>query len=118
MKMMKIIFSYCLFVLSITSNSVFAETWSLSADLWASPRTAQSVSKMESVKHAVQSWQNDTQSKISILYPGGEEGVLWSNELKGWMISLGVPEQSMQVRSGSGVVDQIEISIIGNQENI
>ncbi len=102
-------------LLLLNSSPVLSETYYLSADIWASPRSALSVSQMPAINSAVLKWQKSTDSTLEILYPGGENGELWASELKDWLISLGIPEQSTRLNSGSAFADKIQISIQKNE---
>jgi len=85
---------------------------SLSAELWARPRSGASVAAMPAVRESVQALLSaPTGSKLVIRYPGGEEGSLWAEELHVWLISLGVDAQLMDLRPGSSEPDQIELFI-------
>ncbi len=100
-----------LLILLASSVSSYAQVWALSADLWASPRTAERVSKMNSVRTMVQTWQKQPQRILDIYYPGGEEGIIWANELKDWLIALGIPAEKIQTHPGNDSEDQLTMSI-------
>jgi len=85
---------------------------SLSAELWARPRSGDSVAAMPAVRESVQALLSaPADSRLVIRYPGGEEGSLWAEELHVWLISLGVDAELMDLRPGSSEPDQIELFI-------
>jgi len=84
----------------------------LSADLWARPRSGTSVASMPAVRESVKKLLSaPSGSKLVIRYPGGEEGSLWAEELHVWLISLGIDASLMDLRPGSSEPDQIELFI-------
>ena len=84
----------------------------LSAELWARPRSGSSVAAMPAVRESVQALLSaSTDATLVIRYPGGEEGSLWAEELHVWLIALGVDAELMDVRPGSSEPDQIELFI-------
>ena len=84
----------------------------LSAELWARPRSGASVAAMPAVKESVQQLLSAPKgASLVIRYPGGEEGSLWAEELHVWLISLGVDSSLMDLRPGSSEPDQIELYI-------
>jgi len=88
------------------------ELRTLSAELWARPRSGASVAAMAAVRESVQDLLSaPAGSTLVIRYPGGEEGSLWAEELHVWLISLGVDAELMDLRPGSSEPDQIELYI-------
>jgi len=84
----------------------------LSAEVWARPRSGESVAAMPAVKAAVQELlAAPAGDKLVIRYPGGEEGSLWAEELHVWLISLGIDAELMMLIPGSAEPDQIELYI-------
>ena len=84
----------------------------LSAELWARPRSGARVVAMPAVREAVRALLvAPTGSRLVIRYPGGEEGSLWAEELRVWLVSLGVETPLMDLRPGSSEADQIELLV-------
>ena len=100
-----------LLILFMANVSAYAQSWALSADLWASPRSAERVSKMPVIRTMVQAWQKQPQQTLDIFYPGGEEGIIWANELKDWLIALGIPGAKIRIHPGNDSEDQLGMSI-------
>lgn len=82
-----------------------AETWELS-------RHGEKLIKNAELSALVQAWSKHANAQLEIRYPGGEEGVLWSEELKSWLVSLGVPSSAIQSLPGSEAADIINIHLI------
>ncbi|VAX09451.1 hypothetical protein MNBD_GAMMA25-2074 [hydrothermal vent metagenome] len=51
-------------------------------------------------------------SRLQIHYPGGDEGMLWLNELQSWLVALGVSSERMELIPGSSRQTVIEIDIV------
>ena len=47
-----------------------------------------------------------------IHYPGGDEGMLWLNELQSWLVALGVSSEQMELIPGSSKQTVIEIEVV------
>ena len=88
-----------------------AAQFEVDADTWARPRTAVAVMKMGPVGEAVRAWMNDPAQMLEIRYPGGESGMLWAEELRDWLVSLGVPLEQIQTLSGSAVADRLQVQL-------
>ena len=103
-------------LLSISGLALAADdqgkTHLLTSEQWNIPRQASSVLSMPALQSAMQVYQANEGSQLSIKYPGGDEGTLWAYELRGWLISLGVGSDHIELIPGSTKTDQLEISII------
>ena len=96
---------------------VAADTWSVTAEEWARPRTADSLLEMQAVAHAVQGLDADALSILLIRYPGGEEGALWASELRDWLISLGIPSTRIEVYPGQSNKTTITLGLRNRKES-
>lgn len=84
----------------------------LKAETWELSRHGDKLIKNAELSALVQSWSVQADARLEIRYPGGEEGELWSEELKSWLVSLGVPSASIQSLPGSEAADIINIHLI------
>lgn len=100
----------------------------ITADQWARPRSGDSLVQMPALKRTVRDYlgqvgdQNDGRSgsrntqggqRILIRHPRGEEGVLWAEELRAWLIALGIPSNDIAMSPASTRVDTIELAVTG-----
>ena len=99
--------------LLLTINS-FAQPNSvvLTHGAWEIPRHGEVMLKMGELSSIVLQWQSSPDRSIELRYPGGEEGELWVEELKDWLVSLGVPSGKILISPGSDGKDVINISLI------
>lgn len=87
------------------------QKWILSADEWARPRDGKSLTSMAALKQSVQAWGEESNLKLVIHYPGGEEGILWAKELQDWLIALGIPSPHIQTIPGHSRKDAVTIEL-------
>jgi hypothetical protein len=87
------------------------ETWTLGADTWAQPRDGRAVASMAPLPEAVNAWSRNTERRLLIHYPGGEDGQLWAYELRSWLVALGVPLDRLELVAGSQQTDLIELEL-------
>ncbi len=85
--------------------------WLLDADLWARPRDGAGVVRMAPLVEALEAWMAHPRQRLMVRYPGGEEGLLWANELKSWLVALGLPSQRLELVAGSRRPDRIELEL-------
>jgi hypothetical protein len=104
----------------------------ITADAWARPRSAESLVQMPALKRTVRDYlrqgggqegrqgsgrngsdNNRRGQRILIRHPRGEEGVLWAEELRSWLIALGIPSTDIAVSPESTRIDAIELAVTG-----
>ena len=92
--------------------AVLAESSRLiSAEEWARPRDAEAVIAMPAVADAVRSYLASANRRIVILHPKGEEGVVWAEELRAWLVSLGIASEDLRIAPQSTHPDAVEIAV-------
>jgi len=94
-----------------------AASWTLSAEEWARPRSAQSLVQMKPLIATMQAFNSQSSSQLVIRYPGGEEGALWASELRDWLVSLGVPSARIEVRPGQSTYESISLILKNPKES-
>jgi len=91
----------------------------ITAEDWARPRSGESLVRMPALKRTVRDYlnqkgsQNDQRGqRIFIRHPRGEEGVLWAEELRGWLVALGIPSTDIALNPESSRIDAIELAVM------
>jgi hypothetical protein len=84
----------------------------LDAVLWARPRSGQSVAVLPPVRAAVHDLLNQPGSQLAIRYPGGEEGGLWAEEVRDWLVALGLEPRLLLMQPGLARDDRIELQVV------
>lgn len=106
-----IIFAICIF----TSVSVFAdEIKLLHANEWSIPKQASTILAMPAINSSMLKLQKNMSSTLKLKYPGGDEGTLWANELRSWLIALGLSSKRIELVPGSAISTTIELEVISN----
>lgn len=88
------------------------ESVQLRAETWELSRHGEKLIKNAELSTLVQAWSAQAGAQLEIRYPGGEEGELWSEELKSWLVSLGIPSTAIQSLPGSEAADIINLHLI------
>lgn len=101
-----------LLLLGAAGVSAQQDHWSLGADVWARPRDGRSVAAMAPLPEVVAAWSKQAGQRLLLRYPGGEEGLLWAHELRGWLVALGIPLADQELVAGSPKADRIEIELM------
>lgn len=102
-------------VLAFVSPSM-AETPTLSAvtaEEWARPRRGETVAGMPALQQAVRQLQQRPSARLVLFYAGGDDGNLWAEEIRAWLVALGVPGARIELRSGLDGPDRVELIVEG-----
>ncbi|WP_148051426.1 hypothetical protein [Inmirania thermothiophila] len=83
----------------------------LDAAAWARPRDGAYVRTLAPVAETVRAYLQAPHARIVIRYPSGEEGILWAEELRAWLVALGVPSAQVETLPGSGRDDALALSV-------
>ena len=89
-----------------------ATQWKLYAEQWELTRSGESIMSLPVLKEVTAAWLQEQHKIIEIQYPGGEEGEFWVQELKDWLVSLGIPSGQMLSVPGSGADDVINFTLV------
>ncbi|MGM0593306.1 MAG: hypothetical protein ACQETD_02120 [Pseudomonadota bacterium] len=101
-----------LVLLLLTGSQTMAESWSISASEWARPRHGDWLVRQPALVATVEQLQAQPTAFVQLRYPGGDEGVLWAEELHSWLVALGVGSDRIDVVPGSGAADRIELRVV------
>ena len=84
--------------------------YTVSAEEWARPRQGDLLVTYPGLNEAIQDWNKHGVGRIRIHHPSGEEGLLWADELRDWLVALGVP--SNQIEAVPGPYDAANIDLV------
>lgn len=111
-KISTVMFRIFAFLLMLSSAfQAFGETWEITASEWARPRHGDWLVHQPALAAAIEQFQHTSTSRLEIRYPGGDEGVLWAEELQAWMVALGVASDRIERVPGSGAADRVQIRV-------
>jgi len=103
----------------LLANSILAEEVELlHADEWLLPKQAVTILEMPAIFNSMQTLQKDMNSSLLLKYPGGDEGTLWVNELRSWLIALGLSSKRIELVQGSVNPAIIEFEVLTKEINV
>ena len=103
-----------LFLLFFVTNLFAAEIEFLNLNDWAVPKQSSTVLAMPAILNSMKKIQNNPNSILKIKYPGGDEGTLWANELRSWLVTLGLSSKRIDLVPGSSIPTAIELEVLSN----
>ena len=90
----------------------------LTAEQWAVPRSVETVIAMPALSRAMQEFQATPGGRLVIRYPGGDEGSLWVEELRSWLVSLGLSSSQLELIPGSTNHEVISLEVVAAPDAI
>ena len=107
-------FTAGLITLFFTTNIFAADVELLRANEWSVPKKTATLLAMPAIHKSMEKLQINVNSFLKIKYPGGDEGTLWVNELRSWLIALGLSSNRIELVPGSAISTTIELEVISN----
>ncbi len=101
-----------LLLLLLPISALSAESWDISASEWARPRHGDWLVRQSALVAAIEQLQQDSEAHLQIHYPGGDEGVLWADELQAWLVALGLSSERIERVPGSGAADRVQLRVV------
>lgn len=86
----------------LTSSAMvaLADGIEISTEQWARPRSGEHIVALTSLQKMVRHLDERAAAVVIIRYAGGDEGLLWAEELRGWFVALGIPGDRLRLRAG------------------
>lgn len=77
-----------------------AEVYEISVEQWARPRSGSRVVAFEPLQNLVRHLGKQETAIVVIRYAGGDEGLVWAEELRGWIVALGISGDRIRLHAG------------------
>jgi hypothetical protein len=107
---------YIIFMFLCT-NTFATEVELLHAHEWLVPKQATTILDMPAIYNSMQKLQKDASSSLVIKYPGGDEGTLWVNEVRSWLVALGLSSKRIELVQGGAISTTIEFEVLSASLN-
>ena len=104
-------------LLTLVSVQAAERLYTVSAEEWARPRQGDLLVTYPGLNEAIQEWNQHQSGRIQIRHPGGEEGILWAEELRDWLVALGVPSNLIETVPGGRDAANIDLVFMLREEN-
>ncbi|MFQ6021641.1 MAG: hypothetical protein ACE5NW_02865 [Acidiferrobacterales bacterium] len=93
----------------LTPTSLLAERITITADQWARPRSGEAIVGLAGLNKLIEALDSRPDTHILIRHAAGENGTLWAEELRSWLVSLGVPSRRITLSVGLDQNDAIVV---------
>ena len=105
-------------LLSVLPGFAQAQVLLLEGHEWAVPKQATTIIAMPVINKTMQTMLQHPNSMLQIRFPGGDEGTLWANELRSWLVALGLASERIELIPGSASRTALELEVLLNSEQV
>lgn len=110
---MSSVMRYFIVLMLISSAAIAEQQFILTEAEWSRPRSASVVKNYPAIQALIKSWLKSPESQyIELRYPGGEEGSLWAQEVKDWLVAMGIPSKKLQVYPGHPQQGEVALVVL------
>jgi hypothetical protein len=106
---MMLILRIAALLLWILPVAALAERVTITADQWATPRSGAEVAHFGALDTLIAAFDEQPSAQVVIHYGPGETGSLWAEELRSWLVALGVPSARITLSASLVRRDIIQI---------
>lgn len=110
-RLMALAIAFLLPALSAQAGSTLQPTCTISLAQWEAPNRNQALLSDPALRTLVQGWEAQPGSRLRIEYPPGEQGELWANRLRAWLVAFGIPGSAIQVLPGGNESNALALSL-------
>lgn len=102
---------FWLTLLILPSLLLAQPVYTVDADTWMRPRSAETLLQLPSLREAVAALQGRAERRLAIHHPEGEQGELWASELRDWLVALGIPSARIDLQVDDAVVERLDLVV-------
>jgi hypothetical protein len=98
-------------VLLFSSFSVAAEPLTLSAADWTAPRTGAALVQQPALVKLLRALEQEPDGVAVISHATSETGQLWAEELRGWLVALGVSSAQIRFDARTELTETLTLAV-------
>jgi hypothetical protein len=102
---------FCLTLLILPPLLLAQPVYTVDAETWSRPRSAETLLQLPPLREAVAALQGHAGRRLSIHHPEGEQGELWASELRDWLVALGIPSARIDLQVDDAVMERLDLVV-------
>ncbi len=87
------------------------KTVEITAEQWARPRSAAAIARLPELPGFIAAFDREPGGRVIVRYAGGDEGSLWAEELRSWLVALGIPSAHIELRPDLPQADKLLLEL-------
>jgi len=98
------------------SPIVIADPVTITAEQWARPRSGAFVAQELSLAPLIEALDLQPDGALIVQHARSDDGSIWAEELRAWLVALGVPSAQVVLVPRSGFEGRVTIDVRGYRE--
>lgn len=86
-------------------------TMAVTAEQWARPRSAVAIARLPELPGFIAAFDREPGARVIVRYAGGDEGSLWAEELRSWLVALGIPSAHIELQPDLPLADKLLLEL-------
>lgn len=83
----------------------------VTAEQWARPRSGEAVAHLPELGRLVETLDRNPSQRLVVRHASGDDGTLWAEELRSWLVALGIPSANIELAPGALETDKLFIEL-------
>lgn len=96
---------------AVAAPGVAASGVTITAEQWARPRSGEGIVKLPGLVALIEAAERDAANRLVIRFAGGDDGSLWAEELRSWLVALGLPSAHIVLEPGLPQSDRLLLEL-------
>lgn len=94
-----------------TAPAVASPAVTVTAEQWARPRSGEAVAQLPELGRLVETLDRNPSQRLVVRHASGDDGTLWAEELRSWLVALGVPSMNIELVPGALETDKLLLEL-------
>lgn len=83
----------------------------VTAEQWARPRSGEAVAQLPELGRLVETLDRNPSQRLVVRHASGDDGTLWAEELRSWLVALGIPSVNIELAPGALEADKLLLEL-------
>ena len=83
----------------------------VTAEQWARPRSGEAVVQLPELVWLVETLDRNPSQRLVVRHASGDDGTLWAEELRSWLVALGIPSVNIELAAGALETDKLLLEL-------
>jgi hypothetical protein len=88
-----------------------ADVLTLGAGEWSGPRSGAALARHAPLKRLIADFERQPEGIILLRHGSGDESLLWAEEMRSWLVALGVPSPRIRLQAVTGRPDGLTLEV-------
>lgn len=84
---------------------------SITREDWVVHGQGRDLIRLDAIRELLNQFEEQPGYRLTVRHPGGDEGFEWGEQLRDWLVALGIPSSYIMTAPGSGAQDILHLSM-------